>query len=408
MDDTANDQGTRMGRLTISNRFRLPAGGFGRSVLIVAAVLLAGCAADFRGFPGGQAQRADLVDDREVIALMPRTVSRDALLRAADVQGYRLLDTTSLPALGQVMVTFAKPDDVTGAEAIAALEAAEPASTVGINHAYRLQLGAPAADPRTYAQALIEWPAAGCQARGPVGLIDTAVDPGAPNLGGAALISRQFASGQGVSSRHGTEVASLLADPRLLRDVTIYSAGVVGRTRNGGVAAGADDMIRALDWLAGQGVEVVNMSLAGPYNKLLDLAVNEATSRGLILVAAVGNAGPDVAPLYPAAFPSVIAVTAIDADRDVYENAVRGAFVDFAAPGVDVFVRSDETGRFVTGTSIAAPFVTARIVADEALMRTPSAAETRGRLAGASEDLGPRGNDPVFGAGLLKAGGRCG
>lgn len=396
-----------MPRQPVSRLLRPAAGRLRLSILAVASMLLVGCALDLPGLPGGRGATADLVDDDEVIALLPRTESREALLSAADMQGYRVLDTTPLPSLGQIMITFAKPVDVTGADAIAALETAEPASTVGINHAYRLQLDGAVPDARSYAQALIEWPAAGCRARGPVGIIDTAVDRDAPTLDRVQITSREFAGGRNVSTRHGTEVASLLADPRLLRGVTIYSAGVVGRTRNGGAAAGADDLIRALDWLAGQGVQVVNLSLAGPYNKLLDLAVTEAASRGMILVAAVGNAGPGGAPLYPAAFQPVIAVTAVNADRDIYKNAVHGAFVDFAAPGVDVFVPSGEGGRFVTGTSIAAPFVTARILADQGLMNTQNASELRGRLATVSEDLGSPGSDPVFGDGLPKAAGLC-
>lgn len=375
--------------------------------LFVAALVLAGCTAGSRSFLANSDAPPDLVDDREVIALLPGTASPDPLLSAADSQGYALLDTTDLSALGQVMLTFAKPDDVTGAEAIEALEAAEPASRVGINHAYRLQLAEPGEGPQSYAQALIEWPAGGCRAFGPVGLIDTQVDAGVPNLAQTRVISRQFTDGEVVSPRHGTEIATLLADPQLMDGVTIYSAGVVGRSPDGDVAAGADDLIRALDWLAGQDVRVVNLSLAGPFNKLLDVAVDEATSRGMVLVAAVGNSGPNVDPLYPAAFPSVIAVTAIDADRDIYEDAVRGSFVDFAAPGVDVFIGSEQGGRFVTGTSVAAPFVTARIIADQALMRAPDTTQIRESLTASSEDLGRRGNDPVFGSGLPKATGLC-
>lgn len=393
--------------LAKSDRRRHAAGFSNLGCLIVAATVLVGCAAGFQSFPGRESPSPDLVDDREVIALLPQTTPVDRLLSAADSQGYQLMDTTSLPALEQVMLTFAKPADVTGAQAIDALETAEPASTVGTNHAYRLQLSEPGTDQHNYAQALIDWPIGGCRAFGAVGLIDTQVDPDAPNLARTRVVSRQFADGEGVPSRHGTEIASLLADPRLIDGVTIYSAGVVGKSSRGDVAAGADDLIRALDWLAGQDVRVVNLSLAGPFNKLLDLAVTEATSRGLILIAAVGNAGPDVAPQYPAAFPSVIAVTAIDADRDVYKNAVHGSFVDFAAPGVDVFVPSNDGGRFVTGTSVAAPFVTARILADQDLMRAPTPTQIRQGLTAASEDLGRPGNDPVFGSGLPKATGLC-
>lgn len=381
--------------------------GLSLGFCVMSALALAGCVSGLQNVQGQDGSALNLIDDDEVIALLSDGTPTNRLLSAADQQGYRLLDTTSLPALGQVMLTFAKPDDVTGAQAIDALEAAESASIVGVNHAYRLQQNAQGFTQQDYARAMLDWPAQGCRANGPVGLIDTRVDPDAPALSQARIVSRQFAEVGTVSTRHGTEIASVLADPRTIDGITIYNAGVVGETSNGDTAAGADDLIRALDWLAGQDVRVVNLSLAGPFNKLLNLAVVEATQRGLVLVAAVGNAGPNVAPQYPAAFPSVIAVTAIDADRDIYRRAVRGSFVDFAAPGVDVFIPSAEGGRFVTGTSVAAPFVTMRILADEELMRSASPTQIRERLAATSEDLGRRGSDPVFGSGLPKATGLC-
>ncbi|MEM1361257.1 MAG: S8 family serine peptidase [Pseudomonadota bacterium] len=375
--------------------------------LLAAGWLLAACDTGTLGQLGADAPSAQTVDSRQVIALLPSAQPLDRLMQAAEEGDYVWTDTTALPSLGQRMVTFEKPVDVTGAEAIAAFEAAEPRSTVGINHAYHLQVLRPGKSERSYALALLDWPDSRCRAHGSVGVIDTQVDPDAPNLVNTRVVSRQFTAGQPIASRHGTEVASQLADPSMIAALTIYNAIVVGQSRNGGTAAGADDLIRALDWLAGQDVRVVNLSLAGPFNKLLDLAVSEATSRGMVLIAAVGNAGPNVAPQYPAAFPSVIAVTAIDADRDIYRNAVRGPFVDFAAPGVDVFIPSADGGRFVTGTSIAAPFVTARIVADEDLMRDPKPANVRASLAVSSEDLGRRGADPVFGSGLPKATALC-
>ena len=167
--------------------------------------------------------------------------------------------------------------------------------------------------------------------------------------------------------------------------------------------AGADALIKALDWLAQQNVQFVNLALAGPYNKLLDLAVERAASNGMILVAAVGNNGPNVEPMYPAGFPDVIAVTAVDINGNIYRNAVRGPHVDIAAPGVDILVNSGNGARFVSGTSIATPLVTARLVADGSLKNKPSIAQVRNRLRGKSTDLGARGRDPTFGNGLVLA-----
>jgi NAD(P)-dependent dehydrogenase (short-subunit alcohol dehydrogenase family) len=78
------------------------------------------------------------------------------------------------------------------------------------------------------------------------------------------------------------------------------------------------------------GVRLVNISLAGPYNKILDRSLHQAVSKGMIIVAAAGNTGADSPPRYPAAFDGVIA------GRDSpAPTAPCGP--TFRAPGVDVF-----------------------------------------------------------------------
>ncbi len=355
---------------------------------------------------GGSSQSTS-EQDRELVALVPDDRARESLLRAARSEGYVVLAENELPGLGFTLVSIEVPEG-SGAQAIDDLEAAEPASTVGINLTYRLQQRAGPGAKFNYANMLLDWPAGGCRALAPVGLIDTGVDTTAKALAAAEVINRRFAKGPARQFRHGTEVASVLADPARLRGAKIYVADVIGETREGSEAADAATLIRALDWLADEDVRVVNLSLAGPYNKVLNVAVNAAAERGLILIAAVGNAGPDAPPQYPAGFAPVIAVTAVDASRRIYRGAVRGSHVDVAAPGVDVFVAFGETGRFVTGTSIAAPFITARVLADADLLASPNAMALREKLAEKTEDLGPLGIDPSFGAGLLKAEGLCG
>lgn len=348
----------------------------------------------------------ETLDDGEVIALLDLARADRTLTAAAARAGYRQTATVRLEALGQRMVTFALPPGVTGAAAIAYLEAAEPAATVGVNHFYRLQSVSARPDPRAIPQALTNWPSAGCVARGPVGLIDAAVDATQPGLSRVQVIARHFGRGAPAPVRHGTDVASVLADPARLRGVTLYSASVMEMDAGGTPAAGADAVIRALDWLGAKRVRLVNLSIAGPRNKLLRRAVDAAAARGMILVAAAGNAGPAAPPQFPAAFDPVIAVTAVDAAGAAYRKASRGAYVDLAAPGVDVFVGTDR-GRFVTGTSVAAPFVTALIAGDRRLAQGRSAAHVRSLLTRAARDLGPEGRDDTFGFGLINAAGFC-
>ncbi len=353
------------------------------------------------------AQPAAVVDAGEIVALVNDEADKAAILAAAKSERYQLRKVTDLPSLGLIMLSFDMAEGVTGKQAIAALEGAVPASTVGVNHAFRAQQGAGASNGLNYANALIDWPLGGCQALGPVGVIDTGVNASTPGLAAAKIVSKRFFEGRSGSMRHGTEVATILADPNRLRNVTIHNANVFEQSPDAGLAAGADALVRALDWMAESDVRVVNLALAGPYNKLLDLAVQRAAARGLILVAAVGNAGPDVAPQFPAGFSSVIAVTAVDAKGQIMANAVRGQHVDIAAPGVDVLVSSGRSKRLVTGTSIASPFVSARIIADQSLMAAQDVQSVRNLLKGSAADLGATGTDPLFGAGLLQAKGIC-
>ncbi|MDP5220066.1 S8 family serine peptidase [Ruegeria sp. 2205SS24-7] len=369
-------------------------------------VTLTSCApAQDRAAPA--AERTDVVGVRKVIALLPNAQSTNRMRQTAQSRGYQEIDAHRLDGLGLTMLTFRMPDGVTGAEAIEALEAAVPESTVGINHAYRLQQVTQAPGALNYADTLMRWQEGGCRARAPIGIIDTAIDTSSPALQGAEVVTRTFFDGNAAAATHGTDVAALLADPDRLRGVRIYAANVFGQPEASGPVAGADALVRALDWLADENVRFVNLALAGPYNKLLDLAVVRAADRGLVLVAAVGNDGPRVDPLYPAGFSDVIAVTAVDADGRIYRDAVRGSHVDIAAPGVDILVPIDGPARLITGTSIATPFVTARLVADPSVIAARSVADVRNRLATTSAELGPEGRDPVFGYGLALANDIC-
>lgn len=382
---------------------------FLRPIAAVSLLLfLLGCAPLIYGSDPKSVAETNVVGPRKVIALVPDSQATSDMRNAAIAEGYLLLDITHLDGLELSMLTFTMPDGITGPEAIAALEAAVPTSTVGINHAYRLQQTANGAQGLDYANEMMRWPEGGCPARVSVGVIDTGIDKTAPALAEVEIVTRAFFSGRAAPADHGTDVASVLANPNRLTRAKIYGANVFGQQDALGLKAGADALVRALDWLAEEDVRFVNLALAGPYNKLLDLAVERAVARGLILVAAVGNDGPEVDPLYPAGFDGVIAVTAVDANGRIYRDAVRGPHVDIAAPGVDVLVPSGRSQRFVTGTSIATPFITARLAADPSLVDARSVSDVRSRLAATSSELGPAGRDPMFGHGLALAEGVCG
>lgn len=348
----------------------------------------------------GPARDVELINERELVVIYGEDVSTPELKRLAAQRGYAVLDETPLAALDLQMLTLEIPRGIAGMQAIREIEALEPRATAGVNHAFKSPRAEAVADPLQYADRLLSWPEGGCVATGAIGLIDTMVDADDAALASARVVSRLFDDADASNTRHGTDVAAIIAAPSRLSDVELYNAAVIGGDAQ---AAGVDTIAKALDWLAASDVRLVNVSLAGPYNKILDRAVRAAAERRMIIVAAVGNTGADSPPLYPAAFPNTLAVTAVDVDVDVYERAVRGDYIDVAAPGVDVFVETQGVGRFSTGTSIAAPFVTARIAADFDMANAANVDEVRRRLRERAIDLGERGFDEIFGAGLVDA-----
>ena len=150
------------------------------------------------------------------------------------------------------------------------------------------------------------------------------------------------------------------------------------------------------------------ISLAGARNPLIEIAIDRASARGLLMVAAIGNNGPDGAAAWPAAHPSVVAVTAIGPDAGLYRAAVHGPEVDFAAPGVSVWSGGiDGAGRFDSGTSFAVPFVTAAGAAWLARGGAADADAFRAAFAQTARDLGAPGRDPEFGDGLIELADAC-
>jgi hypothetical protein len=219
----------------------------------------------------------------------------------------------------------------------------------------------------------------------PVGIID-----GAPGPAVRVAAVRGFTKGALVASAHGSAVASLLQLAGV-RQITV--ADVYGTDPAGG---GALAVVRGLDWLVGSGNRVISISLVGPNNLLVAKAVAAAQRRGVHIVAAVGNDGPAAPPSFPASYPGVIAVTAVDGRNRPLIEAGRALHLDYAAPGADLLaVNRDGRWSPVRGTSYAAPFVAARAAAAIG-HGDPIAVLDREAI-----DLGRKGADPVFGRGLL-------
>ena len=197
-----------------------------------------------------------------------------------------------------------------------------------------------------------------------IGMIDGGV-ASHPSLAGKSIEQNGFA-GSPQPTGHGTAVASLLVGSQgpfrgAAVGARLYVADVYGGNR---AAGSATSIVRALGWLSAKHPQVINISLVGPPNRLVQRVIQIVQSRGIEVVAAVGNDGPAAPPQYPASYPGVIAVTAVDAGGRALPEAGKPTHLDFAAPGADMAAALPGNGYTrVRGTSFAAPLAAARLLA---------------------------------------------
>jgi hypothetical protein len=191
-----------------------------------------------------------------------------------------------------------------------------------------------------------------------VAVIDSQIDTQHPDLAGVFAGEYDAIGTKAAPHSHGTAIAGAIASHSKLVGVApkVRLLAVRAFSGSGAGAQGTTfNVLKGLDWAAGKTARIVNMSFAGPADSMLHDMLAKAYARGMVLIAAVGNAGPRAPPLYPAAYPQVIGVTAADADDKLLPQANRGPQVTFAAPGVAVIEPAPGNSYQVTsGTSIAA------------------------------------------------------
>jgi len=278
---------------------------------------------------------------------------------------------------------------------------------VDINHLYTASSPIASTDDIGYSpQAVMDFPVDTLSMPLRIGMIDTSVNTQHEAFDGSAIQSKHFGphSGADTPTFHGTAIASMLnANSANYTGIApssqLYAASVFENDRSRGAVASTASLVKALDWLTREKVEVINISLAGPPNRLLEAVLARVSQRGIPVLAAAGNAGPASEPLYPAAYDSVVAITAVEADGSVFRLANRGEYLDLAAPGVNIRHADTNGGyRVSSGTSFAVPFAS---VAVARLRVQHPEQDALAELYRSALDLGPPGKDSIYGYGLL-------
>jgi len=237
-----------------------------------------------------------------------------------------------------------------------------------------------------------------------VAIIDTGIDDTHPDLYGNCKGGWDFVNNDDNpmdDNGHGTHVAGIVAAldnsdgvVGVAPEASLYALKVLDSNGSGYVS----DVVLAIQWAsdpddngsADDRLDVINMSLGGRKNIFLEWACNLAYLDGLLLVAAAGNGG---AVIYPAAYSSVIAVSATDEYDNLASFSSTGKQVELAAPGVNInstlpedkYSGDDEKW---SGTSMASPHVagTAALVWAANLGWTND--DVRAQLQSTAEDIG--------------------
>jgi len=265
-------------------------------------------------------------------------------------------------------------------------------------------------DPAQYALLKLRLPQAHTLAHGAnvtIAVIDSGIDIRHPELANAIAGSFDALGSKEGPHVHGTGIAgAIVSHARLMgsapaaRILAIRAFGVAP----GGAESTSFVILKGLDYAAANGAQIVNMSFAGPKDALIERGIAATAAKGIVMVAAAGNAGPKSPPLYPAANANVIAVSATDAQDKLFAASNRGGHIAVAAPGVDIFLPApDEKYQMTSGTSFSAAYVSG--LAALMLERNPALnpGEVRAILMKTARDLGSPGRDDLFGAGEADA-----
>ena len=325
----------------------------------------------------------------------------------------RHIGSQDLPFIGSAISLFRITDRRSVETVRTELAADASVRSVQPNFRYILQdqKSTPAeGDPAQYALTKLRLPEAHALSRGAnviVAVIDSGIDVTHPELADAIAESFDALGAKEGPHVHGTGIAgAIVSHARLMGSAPkarILAIRAFGAAPNGAQSS-SFVILKSLDFAASHGAQVVNMSFAGPQDPLLERGIAAAATRGMILVAASGNAGPKSPPLYPAANPNVIAVSATDAYDRLFPASNRGGHIAVSAPGVDIFLPApDGKYQMTSGTSFSAAYVSG--LAALMIERKPGLgpAEVRAILMKTARDLGLPGRDDLFGAGEADA-----
>jgi subtilisin family serine protease len=367
-----------------------------------------------RGFTGVPPAGETRFLTNEMVFHVPANVSPQTVDTVARRLGLSTVASQSFNLSGGTLFHFRINDGRPVADVVRALES-ENIGVAQPNYVFRLQQDATLAarssggDPSQYVVdklRLVDVHRIAIGSNVLVAVIDSQIDGKHPELAGAVVDEFDAIGNHDKPHVHGTGMAGAIAAHRRLIGIApgVRLLAIHAFSSNGTDSAEATSahILMGIDWAIRKGAKIINMSFAGPDDPMLQLALQKAHDKGVILIAAAGNMGPKSPPLYPAADPNVIAVTATDAKDQLLAQANQGAYVAVAAPGVDILEPAPNRGyQVTTGTSVAAAHVSGIVALLLDHDPTLDATAIRDILTSSAKHHAPKGRDDQFGWGLV-------
>ncbi|NUK55181.1 type VII secretion-associated serine protease mycosin [Streptomyces lunaelactis] len=261
-----------------------------------------------------------------------------------------------------------------------------------------------------------------------VAVLDTGVDDSHPDLAGSVLPGKDFIGfgaqrGSRAWARHGTAMAGIIAahghgsgredgvlgiapeakilPVRVILEGTDKAREKARNTRGTALAQG-------IRWAADQGADVINLSLGDDSESAHpeageDAAVQYALAKGSVVVASAGNGGEKGDHIsYPAAYPGVIAVTAVDRNGTHAAFSTRRWYATVSAPGVDIVIADPDRNYYQGwGTSAASAFVSGAVALVRAAHPGLAPAQIKKLLADTARSGPKGGRDDAKGYGIV-------
>ncbi|CCD93157.1 conserved exported hypothetical protein [Bradyrhizobium sp. ORS 375] len=350
----------------------------------------------------------------ELLAEIDGTLSPEQTDALARRHGLQRISSQNFPLIGATIGRFRITDRRSFDAVSRAFGADRSVRSVQPNYRYALQQGAAPTegDPAQYALAKLRLPEAHRLAQGSnvtVAVIDSGVDIKHPEFADAAFDTFDALGSDEGPHVHGTGIAGVIVSHARLMGSAPYARIIAIRAfgvskKGGGPESSSYVILKALDYAALHGAQIVNMSFAGPKDAVIERAIAAVAAKEVVMVAAAGNAGAKSPPLYPAANPNVIAVSATDTKDQLLPASNRGNYIALAAPGADIFLPApDGKYQIISGTSFSAAYVSG--LAALVLERNPALKPETVRtvLTRTARDLGSPGQDDLFGAGQADA-----